>query len=85
MRFKDYYKILGIDRKASQNEIKSAYRKLAHKFHPDVSSEAEAEDRFKEINEAYQTLKDPDLRKAYDELGSHKEASPWLGRRFLEF
>lgn len=73
MRFKDYYKILGIDRKASQNEIKSAYRKLAHKFHPDVSTEANAEDRFKEINEAYQTLKDPDLRKAYDELGFHKE------------
>ena len=73
MRFKDYYKILGIDRKSSQGKIKNAYRKLAHKFHPDVSTETDAEDQFKEINEAYQTLKDPDLRKAYDELGSHKE------------
>ncbi|MCW8839412.1 MAG: DnaJ domain-containing protein [Gammaproteobacteria bacterium] len=70
MEYKDYYKILGIDRNASQGEIKRAYKKLARKYHPDVSKEADAETRFKEINEAYHALKDPQKRKAYDELGS---------------
>lgn len=70
MEFKDYYKILGVSRDASQDEIKRAYRKLARKYHPDVSEEADAEQRFKEVGEAYEVLKDPEKRKAYDQLGS---------------
>jgi curved DNA-binding protein len=71
MKFKDYYAVLGVARDASDADIKKAYRKLAQKYHPDVSKEAEAEARFKEIAEAYQTLKDPTKRTAYDELGKH--------------
>jgi len=70
MKYKDYYAILGVDRSASAEDIKKAYKKLAHKFHPDVSKEAKAEERFKEISEAYQALKDPEKRAAYDRLGS---------------
>src|SRR4051794_38001679 len=66
----DYYKVLGVDRKASQEEIKKAYRKLARKYHPDANKEAGAEDRFKQISEAYDTLSDPDKRKKYDRGGS---------------
>lgn len=69
--YKDYYKIMGVDADASQDEIKRAYRKLARKYHPDVSSEAEAERRFKEVGEAYEVLKDPEKRAAYDQLGSN--------------
>jgi curved DNA-binding protein len=72
MKFKDYYTILGVDRDSSQDQIKKAYRKLARQYHPDVAKEAEAEERFKEISEAYQTLSDPEKRKAYDELGRHR-------------
>lgn len=71
MKYKDYYASLGLARGASDAEIKKAYRKLAHKYHPDVSKEAGAEARFKEVAEAYQTLKDPEKRAAYDRLGSH--------------
>jgi curved DNA-binding protein len=71
VKFKDYYASLGLERGASEAEIKKAYRKLAHKYHPDVSKEAGAEARFKEIAEAYQTLKDPEKRAAYDQLGRH--------------
>lgn len=70
MEYKDYYKILGIKRDASQDEVKRAYKKLARKYHPDVSKESDAEARFKEVNEAYHALNDPEKRKAYDELGS---------------
>src|SRR5690606_39712133 len=64
-------KILGVARGASQEEIKRAYRRLARKYHPDVSKEANAEDRFKEVQEAYEVLKDPEKRAAYDQLGSN--------------
>jgi curved DNA-binding protein len=71
MEYKDYYKILGVDRKASQDDIKQAYRRLARKYHPDVSKEANAEDQFKNLQEAYEVLKDPEKRTAYDQLGSN--------------
>ena len=64
MKYKDYYNILGIARDASAEEIKKVYRKLAHKYHPDVSKELDAEEKFKEVGEAYETLKDPDKRTA---------------------
>jgi curved DNA-binding protein len=70
MEFRDYYKILGLERTANADQIKSAYRRLARKYHPDVSKEPDAEARFKEMQEAYEVLKDPQKRAAYDELGS---------------
>lgn len=73
MEFKDYYKTLGVARDASQDEIKAAYRKLARKFHPDVSKEGDAEARFKEIGEASEVLRDPEKRAAYDAAGSQWE------------
>ena len=74
MEFRDYYKVLGVERKASEAEIKSAYRKLARKFHPDVNpNNKEAEAKFKELNEAYQVISDPEKRKKYDELGADWE------------
>ena len=74
MEYKDYYKIIGIDRKATQVEIKRAYRKLARKYHPDVSKEANADEKFKELGEAYEVLKDPEKREAYDQLGENWKA-----------
>jgi len=71
MEYKDYYKILGVDRKASQEDIKKAFRRLARKYHPDVSKEADAEKRFKDVNEANEVLKDPEKRQAYDALGAN--------------
>lgn len=74
MDFKDYYGVMGVARDATQDEIKRAYRKLARKFHPDVSKEPEAEQRFKALGEAYEVLKDPEKRAAYDQLGSNWKA-----------
>jgi curved DNA-binding protein len=74
IEFKDYYEIMGIARDASEDDIKRAYRKLARKYHPDVSKEADAEARFKEVGEAYEVLKDPEKRAAYDRLGANWKA-----------
>lgn len=68
MEFKDYYAILGVEPSAGEAEIKAAYRRLARKYHPDVSKEAGAEDKFKAVNEAYEALRDPQKRVAYDQL-----------------
>ncbi len=70
MKYKDYYQVLGVSRDASHDDIKRAYRRLARKYHPDVSKETNAEERFKEVAEAYEVLRDPEKRKAYDQLGS---------------
>ena len=71
MKFKDYYEILGVARTASIDEIKKSYKKLAHQYHPDVTKDPKGEEKFKEIGEAYATLKDKEKRAAYDDLGKH--------------
>jgi curved DNA-binding protein len=72
MEYKDYYKILGVDRNAEEKEIKKAYRKLARQYHPDVNPDDKAaEERFKDINEAHEVLSDPEKRRKYDQLGSN--------------
>jgi curved DNA-binding protein len=71
MEYRDYYQILGVERGVGQDEIKRAYRRLARKYHPDVSSESDAEQKFKELGEAYEVLKDPEKRVAYDQLGAN--------------
>lgn len=68
MQFKDYYAVLGVEPSAGDAEIKTAYRRLARKYHPDVSKEPGAEDQFKAVNEAYEALRDPQKRAAYDQL-----------------
>ena len=79
MKYKDYYEVLGVSRTASPEEIKKSYRKLAHQYHPDVSKDPDGEAKFKEVAEAYATLKDKEKREAYDQLGKHsggEEFSP---------
>ena len=72
MAYIDYYKILGVDKSASQNDIKKAFRKLARKYHPDLNpNDPSAKDKFQEINEANEVLSDPEKRKKYDEYGEH--------------
>lgn len=71
MEYKDYYQILGVARDVSKDDLKKAYRKLARKYHPDVSKEANAEEKFKELGEAYEALKDPEKRAQYDQFGAN--------------
>ncbi len=71
VKFQDYYEVLGVKRDASQEEIQKAYRGLARKYHPDVAKSDDAEEKFKQISEAYEVLKDPDKRKRYDQLGAN--------------
>ncbi len=92
MKFKDYYDVLGVSRSASPEEIQKAYRKLARKFHPDINKTKEAEDRFKEINEANEVLSDPEKRKKYDTLGANWKAGQefkpppgWQGNAGFDF
>ena len=74
VKFRDYYEILGVSRTTPQDDIQKAYRKLARKYHPDVNKDAGAEDKFKELNEAYEVLRDPEKRKKYDQLGANWKA-----------
>ncbi len=74
IQFKDYYEILGASRTATQAEIQKAYRKLARKYHPDVNKDPGAEEKFKELNEAHEVLKDPEKRAKYDQLGPNWQA-----------
>ena len=89
MQYKDYYKILGVSRDAKPDEIRKAYRKLAKQYHPDVNKAADAEEKYKEINEAYEVLKDPDKRQKYDTLGmnwqSGQDFTPPPGWQHVEF
>ena len=87
MKYQDYYKILGVERDADIDAIKKAYRKLAHQYHPDVSKDPAGEEKFKQIADAYQTLKDPEKRAAYDQLGRHQagqefQPPPDWGKQF---
>lgn len=80
MKYKDYYQILGINRDDDQASVKKSYRKLARKYHPDVSKLADAEEKFKEVNEAYEVLKDPEKRAAYDRFGNDWQAGQDFSR-----
>src|ERR671916_1628612 len=73
----DYYKTLGVDKKASQDDIKKAYRKLARQYHPDTNKDTGAEERFKEVSEAYDVLSDPEKRKKYDRGGLFAGTGPF--------
>ena len=86
MEYKDYYKILGVSRDATEEEIKQAYRKLARRYHPDVNpGDKAAEEKFKEINEAYEVLSDPEKRRKYDQFGAQWEQFQRMGGRPEDF
>ena len=88
MDYKDYYKTLGVEKNASQDEIKKAFRKLARKYHPDMNKGAgakAAEEKFKEINEANEVLSDPDKRQKYDQFGVHWQQYERAGGRPEDF
>ena len=89
IQYKDYYEILGVSRDAKPDEIRKAYRKLAKQYHPDVSKEKDAEEKYKEINEAYEVLKDPEKRQKYDTLGMNwqngQDFTPPPGWQHVEF
>src|ERR1700676_2318029 len=75
VKFKDYYDVIGVPRTATADDIRKEYRKLARKYHPDVNpGDKSAEEKFKEVNEAYEVLSDPDKRKRYDQLGANWKA-----------
>jgi curved DNA-binding protein len=89
VKYQDYYEVLGVPRDASQEQIHTAYRKLARKYHPDINKSSDAEDRFKSIGEAYEVLRDPEKRKRYDALGDNWKAgqdfTPPPGWEFFDF
>ncbi len=85
MEYKDYYQILGVDRQASQEEIKTVYRKLTRKYHPDISKEPDAEAKAKAINEAYDVIGDPEKRRAYDEMGQNWQNTGFQGASGMDF
>ena len=74
LAYKDYYEVLGVPRDADQDTIRRAYRRLARQYHPDLNSDADAEDRFKDLGEAYEALSDPEKRERYDRLGANWRA-----------
>ena len=74
MEFRDYYEVLGLERSATEDDVKRAFRKLARKYHPDVNQDTDAEEKFKQVGEAYEVLKDPEKRAAYDQLGENWQA-----------
>ena len=86
MDYKDYYKTLGVDRNASQDEIKKVFRKLARQYHPDMNKgDKRAEEKFKEVNEANEVLSDPEKRQKYDQFGSHWQQYERAGGRPEDF
>src|SRR5690606_40544327 len=87
MAFVDYYEVLGLDRNATTEEVRKAYRKLARKYHPDVNPNDEgAKQRFQEINEAHEVLSDPEKRKKYDQYGEHwRQPPPTGGQQYYEY